>query len=383
MSNVAVQSRCWVEVDLDALRNNLAWIRHRVGPDVKIITVVKADAYGHGLKSIAALLMQGGTDLFGVATLAEAESIRSVGQGWPILMLGAVLPDELETAVRDEVMITVSSVGELRAIDQAAAQLKRRARVQVKVDTGMGRLGASPEDALEVVSIARSLPHVHLVGLYTHYSNVEEEASFTRQQRLAFKRVRDGVKLQGGDPEWVHCANSGGVLLELPDGCNAVRPGLLVYGVVPTGLRTLQRSSSDKFQPALSWRARVSFVKEVGPGARLSYGGIFVAKKRMRIATVTAGYGDGYIRAAGGRGEVVIRGKRCQIVGRITMDQMLVDVTRLAGVMPGEEVVLLGGQGTAKVSVDDLASWMGTISYEVFTGITYRVPRIYRGGQAA
>lgn len=383
MVNAVVGTRCWVEVDLDALRANLAWIQHRVGPDVKVITVVKADAYGHGLKSIAALLMQSGTHLFGVATLAEAAAIRSVGAGWPVLMLGAALPEEWETAIRDDVMLTVSTLAEIQALSGLAGRLKRTASLHLKVDTGMGRLGILPELALDAAKLARSLPNVRLSGLYTHYSSVEEEASFTRQQRLTFKRVRDGVKADGGDPEWVHAANSGGVLLEVPDGCNAVRPGLLVYGVPPSGLRLGARSHADRFQPALSWKARVSLVKEVKPGTRLSYGGTFTARKRMLIATVTAGYGDGYMRSASNRGEVVIRGKRCQIAGRITMDQMLVDVTRVGDVLPGEEVTLLGSQGDAMVRVEDLAAWMGTIPWEVFTNITYRVPRHYRGGQAS
>ena len=375
--------RCWVEVDLDALRGNLDWIKHRVGENVRVITVVKADAYGHGLKSIAALLMQSGTDLFGVASLAEAASIRSVGRGWPILMLGAALPDEVETALRDDVMLTVSSRGEMERISERAVALKRIAAVHLKVDTGMGRLGAAPEQAFELAALARSLPGVRLAGLYTHYANVEEEPVFTQRQRQAFRRVRELVKAHGGDPDWVHCANSGGVLLETPDGCNAVRPGLLVYGVMPPGSRLGPRSRGERFQPALSWKARISFIKEVRPGARLSYGGTFVARRRMRVATVTAGYGDGYLRSASGQGQLLVRGRRCPVLGRVTMDQMLIDVTRLNEVEAGDEVVLLGRQGEDSISATEVAGWMGTIPWEVFTSITYRVPRIYRGGQAA
>lgn len=382
-SNAVAATRCWVEVDLDALRANLAWIRHRVGPKVRVITVVKADAYGHGLKSIAALLMQSGTDMFGVATLSEAAAIRSVGQGWPILMLGAALPEEIEGAVRDAVMLTVSSSAELHAIADCARRLKLKARVHLKIDTGMGRLGVAPEDAVGLATEIRATDSVELVGLYTHYANVEEEASFTRNQRQTFRRIRDLVRAHGGDPEWVHVANSGGVLLELPDTCNAVRPGLLVYGILPPGSRLSGKSNPNPFKPALSWKARVSFVKEVSQGARLSYGGTFTARKKMRVATVTAGYGDGYLRAASDRAEVLIQGRPCPVLGRVTMDQMLVDVTRLANVKPGDEVVLLGKQGSGCIRAEDLATWMGTIPWEVLTSITYRVPRVYRGGQAA
>jgi alanine racemase len=372
-----------VEVDLDALRQNLAWIKHRVGGGVRVITVVKADAYGHGLKSIAALLMQSGTDLFGVASLAEAAAVRSVGQGWPILLLGAALPDEVDGALRDEVMLTVSSAGELRHISERATKLRRVAAVHLKVDTGMGRLGASPDQAFELAVLARSLPGVRLAGLYTHYANVEEDPGVTQRQRAAFRRVRELVRAHGGDPDWVHCANSGGVLLELPDGCNAVRPGLLVYGVVPPGGRLGSRAKADRFKPALSWKARVSLVKEVRPGMRLSYGGTFVARRRMKVATVTAGYGDGYLRAASNRGMLLIHGRRCPILGRVTMDQMLVDVTRVPEAVPGDEVVLIGRQGGDSIDASEVGAWMGTIPWEVFTCITYRVPRIYRGGHAA
>ena len=383
MSIVAGGRRCWVEVDLDALRGNLAWIKHRVGANVRVITVVKADAYGHGLKSIAALLMQSGTDLFGVASLSEAEAIRSVGRGWPILLLGAALPDELESALGDEVMLTVSSAEELRRISEVACRMKRIAAIHLKVDTGMGRLGAKPEEALELATLARSMPGMRLAGLFTHYASAEDDPGFTQRQRQAFRKVREQVRAQGGDPEWVHSANSAGVLLETPDSCNAVRPGLLVYGIVPTGVRLERRNKADRFHPALSWKARVSFVKEIRAGVRLSYGGTFTARRKMRVATVTAGYGDGYLRAASDRAELLVRGRRCPVLGRITMDQMLIDVTRVGDAVPGDEVVLLGKQHGESIEAAEVAGWMSTIPWEVLTSITYRVPRIYRGSQAA
>ncbi|MBL9169845.1 MAG: alanine racemase [Verrucomicrobiales bacterium] len=382
-SNGLTNRRCWVEVDLDALRANLAWIKHRVGPGVRVMTVVKADAYGHGLKSIAALLMQSGTDVFGVASLSEADSIRSVGKGWPVLLLGAALPDEIEYAIRDGVMLTLSSAEQLHQVAKVAQKLGVVASIHLKVDTGMGRLGVAPEFAPALAAEARSTPGIKLAGLYTHYASVEEEAAFTQNQRQSFRKVREAVRAAGGDPEWVHSANSAGILLELPDGCNAVRPGLLVYGVIPPGSRLGSRIKIDRFQPALSWKARVSYVKEVKAGSRLSYGGTYVVKRSSRIATVTVGYGDGYLRSGSGRAEVLIQGRRCPVVGRITMDQILVDVTRLESVNPGEEAVLIGQQGPGCIGASDVAGWMGTVPWEVLTSITYRVPRVYRGGQAS
>jgi alanine racemase len=375
--------RCWAEVDLDALRGNLAWIRHRVGPDVKILTVVKADAYGHGLKPIAALLMQNGTDIFGVANLAEAQAIRGVGRGWPMLMLGACLPGEIELAVRDDVRPTISALAEARAFSAAASRLRKTLPVHVKVDTGMGRLGVEAGEAAELVRAVRALPGLKLEGLYTHYASAEDDVKFSREQARRFQRLLVELAAAGVRVPLVHANNSAALWHEPETTFNLVRPGLLVYGVLPLGRRADMSMLQKYFRPALSWRCRVSLVKEIPQGASLSYGRSFIAPRKMRVATLTAGYGDGYLRAASNRAEVLIGGRRCRVLGRITMDQMLADVTRVRGVAVGDEVVLLGRQKDECVSAEELAAWCGTIPWEVLTNITYRVPRIYRGGQAA
>ena len=375
--------RCWAEVSLDALRANLGWIRHRVGRRVKVLTVVKADAYGHGLKQIAAVLMQAGTDLFGVANLAEARAIHSVGAGWPVLMLGACLPDEIPEAIRDRVQPTISSLAEARAFSVAAVKLGARARVHVKVDTGLGRLGVGPEQALGLVREVASLPGLVLEGIYTHFASAEDDAAFTRTQSRRFLNVLNALTLAGLRPPLVHANNSAALLHEPDTTFNLVRPGLLVYGILPPGRHGRATSLRRRLRPALSFHARVSLVKTIPKGTSLSYGRTFVAPRKMRVATITAGFGDGYLRAASNRAEVLIRGRRCRVLGRITMDQMLVDVSRVPGVASGEEAVLIGQQRGEEITANELASWGGTIPWEVITGITYRVPRIYRGGQAA
>jgi alanine racemase len=375
--------RCWAEVDLDALRENLSWIRHRVGPSVKIMTVVKADAYGHGLKQIAALLMQNGTDVFGAANLAEARAIHGVGKGWPVLMLGACLPDEVEQAVCDDVMPTISSLEEARRFSRLAMKLGRTVRAHIKVDTGMGRLGVAPERAVQLVMGALRLPGVAVHGLYTHYSSVEDDAAFSRGQRRQFGKVLEQLAARGISIPLIHANNSGALLHEPDTLFNLVRPGLLVYGVVPAGKRRAVSALERNLRAALSLRCRVSLVKEIPPGASLSYGRSFVARKKMRVATLTAGYGDGYFRAAGNRAQALIGGKRCAVLGRVTMDQMMVDVSRVRGVRAGDEAVLIGRQGRDKITVGELAEWCGTVPWEVLTAISYRVPRIYRGGHAA
>jgi alanine racemase len=375
--------RCWAEVDLDAMRENLAWLRHRVGPGVMILTVVKADAYGHGLKPIAALLMQSGTDIFGVANLAEAEAIRSVGQGWPILILGPCLPGEVARAVEDDIMPTISSLEEAKLFSAAATKLGRVARVHVKVDTGMGRLGVAPSQAIELIERVQGLPGLRLEGLCTHFAAAEDDAAFTRQQVRRFRGLLGELEGAGIRVALIHASNSAALLHQPDTRFNIVRPGLLVYGVAPPGRRRLDRLFQRRLRPALSWKCRVGLVKTVPKGTSLSYGRGFITPRAMRVATITAGYGDGYLRAGSNRARVLIHGHFCRILGRITMDQMIVDVSRLERVEAGDEVVLIGQQGRHAISATTLAGWCGTIPWEILTSIAYRVPRVYRGGSAA
>ena len=375
--------RCWAEVDLDALRENLAWLKHRAGPGVKMMSVVKADAYGHGLKQIAALLMQSGTDVFGVANLAEARDIRAVGQGWPILMLGACLPDEVARAVRDDVMPTLSTLAEARAFAREALQQRKTAAVHLKIDTGMGRLGVPAEQALPLIRRLVRLEGLHLAGIYTHFCAVEDDAEFSRRQAARFQTLLEQLNENGLKVPLIHADNSGGLLHEPSTLFNLVRPGLLVYGVVPPGARFPQTSLPRRVRAALSLRCRVSLVKLIPKGATLSYGHTFIAPRPMRVATLTAGYGDGYLRAGSNRSQVLIGGQRCPVLGRITMDQMIADVSKVPRVRPGDEVVLIGRQGRQEITATELAEWCGTIPWEVLTAITYRVPRLYRGSCAA
>ncbi len=375
--------RCWAEIDLDALRGNLSWIRQRVGPGVKIITVVKADAYGHGLKQIAGLLMQSGTDVFGVANLIEARAIRSVGPGWPVLMLGACLPEEIEQAVKDDVMVTVSSLAEAEAFAAAARKARKTARLHLKVDTGMGRLGCPPEQAEELVEHIDALPGASLVGLYTHFASVEDEFHYTQRQRTVFGKLLTALNAKQRTFEYLHANNTAAVLLEEAGPYNAVRPGLLVYGVLPFGRRKIEVAGLEQLKPALSLKCRVTLVKEMPKGSRLSYGGLFTTTRPTRVATISAGYGDGYLRATSERANVLIGGERCQVLGRITMDQMMVDVTKLPGTAPGDEVVLIGRQGDQVLTAKEVAQWAETVPWEVLTAITYRVPRVYQGTQAS
>lgn len=375
--------RCWAEVDLDALRQNLRWIKHIVGKKVKIATVVKADAYGHGLRQIATLLMQSGTDVFGVANLIEAETIRALGKGWNILMLGACLPEEIRKAVKDDIIATVSTAAEADLFATEARRQGKIAKIHVKVDTGMGRLGVPWEKAVDLVKYTLNLNNIEFRGIYTHFSSAEDDPEFTQIQKQRFKYVLNELNKEKISIPMIHASNSAGIIHEPDFHFNMVRPGLIVYGIFPPGKRQIDPMLKKFIKPALSFKCRVSYVKEVSPDTPLSYGKIFVTKKKTKIATLTAGYGDGYLRSGSNLAEVLINGKRCKIVGRITMDQMLADVSHLPNVKPGDEVVMIGVQGNESIDANEVAGWLNTIPWEVFTCITYRVPRIYKGGHAA
>jgi alanine racemase len=375
--------RCWAEVDLDALRSNLAWLRHRLGPRTGIMTVVKADAYGHGLRQIAALLMQSGTDVFGVANLTEARHVRSVGRGWPVLMLGACLPREVETAVKDGIMPTLSTLAEALRFSAEARRQGRTVAVHVKIDTGMGRLGMLPAETVGMVKKIRALKGVQVAGILTHFSAVEDDARFSARQRDCFMGVLRALEADGIVIPQVHAANSGALLLEPDSLFNLARPGLLVYGIVPPAKRKVSSALQHHLRPALAWKSRVSLVRVAPKGTPVSYGHTFITPRRMRMAVITSGYGDGYMRAATGRASVLIGGRRCAVLGRVTMDQTVVDASALPQVKAGDEVVLIGRQGREEITAVELAAWCGTIPWEVLTNITYRVPRVYKGGCAS
>ena len=368
------------------MRQNLAWISHRVGDGVSIFAVVKADAYGHGLKEIASHLMTCGANGFGVANLKEAFDIRQRGDGWPILMLGACTNEEREYAIRMNVMVTISRLKEAELFLKKAEEMKRPIQVQVKVDTGMGRLGIEPKDAIELVQQIKKMEtsrYLLLKGIYTHLAAAEDDEVFTRNQLSAFTEVVNGLKRKNIFLDYVHASSSAGVLFEDNQLFNTVRPGLILYGIVPTGERIITHRIQRFLSPALSLKCKVSFIKSIQPGKTISYGHTFTAERQMKVATLTAGYGDGYHRTISGKGYVLIRNRRCPILGRITMDQMIVDVSSVTDVDCDDECVLIGKQGEEEISITQVAQWANTIPWEILTSLNYRVPRIYIGGSAS
>lgn len=368
--------RVWAEIDLDALANNLRWIQY--GTRRRILTVVKADAYGHGLKQIASHLMQHGTDVLGVANLAEAADVRATGKGWPILMLGACHgKGEFRTLCQDKISATLSSAEEAAELAEVAKELRQSVRVHLKIDTGMGRLGVHPEQADSLASNIFQKPQLRLEGIYTHLSSAEEDAHFTSNQLKIFRECLHKIHAKGLRVPMIHVMNSAGIVYENEMFGNYVRPGLLVYGIVPFGNRDVHASWIHRLKAVMILKSRIALIKNLSTGMPLGYGQRELCDRPTRLAIICAGYGDGILRS--GSREVLVRGMRCPVKGRITMDQMLVDVSCIPSAQRGEEVILMGCQGQECLSANQIARRCGSIPWEVLTSITQRVPRVYRG----
>jgi alanine racemase len=360
--------RCWAEIDIEAIRSNLLAIRSLIAADVRVIAVVKADAYGHGLPEVARRL-DGDVDSFGVASLSEAQVIRSAGARASVVILGPALPSERQTICREGFVPTVSNIEEAAEYAKwvpAGAQTP----IHFVIDTGMGRIGLSDKEAEHALRSIHAMPQLRVAALSSHLPVADEDEDYTAQQLERFRGLA-GL-LSGDQPETI--LNSAGVL-RFGRGARPqdfVRVGLSIYGISP--LSEFQR----KFRPAMTLKTRVVLVRALGPGRSISYGRTFVTSGPTKVATLCAGYGDGFDRHLSGREtDVLIKGRRCRLLGRVTMDQIMVDVTHLDGVEPGDEAVLFGRQGDQEIPVSEIASKAGTIAWEIFTGITKRVVRVY------
>jgi len=356
----------WAEVDLGAIRRNLRAIRGKMPAGTKIMFVVKANAYGHDA-ALCARAAEGAraADWFGVSSVEEGVALREAGVKLPVLVLGSLYPFEsVLAAVAHDLTPVVASLESARRLAEVALKLKRRVDCHVKVDTGMGRIGAGPEAALGVVRHLAALKAVRVQGLYTHLACAEDDAAFTAEQLKRFRRVVDALAREGLRPPLVHAANSAGALRHPAARLDLVRPGLAAYGLYPG------------FEPALALKSKIVFLKTVPKGATVSYGATWRAKRPTRVATLPIGYGDGYPRALSNRASVLIGGRRCPVIGRVTMDQTMVDASAVPSARVGDDAVLLGRQGGAEVSAGELAKLCGTIPYETATALSSRVPRV-------
>ena len=368
--------RCWAEIDLGVLERNLKRIRAALPSHIKYLAVVKADAYGHGMQQTVSRLMRSGADMFAVANIGEAAEIREIGSGWPILVLSALLPEEDKYISQYQVIPTISSAEEVerfRRIGQAAG---KPIPVHLKIDTGMGRLGVWHEEAVTLYKSIRSCRELVLEGIFTHFSSADTDPEFALIQRELFlNAISNFPDLETGQL-LIHADNSAGVEFFSSDKpFNAVRVGLLQFGVRPYPESFLGRV---QVEPVFSFHSRVGLVKNLPSGTGISYGGTYRLRRDSRIAVLTAGYGDGIPTTVSNIGEVLIQGRRCKILGRVTMDQTIVDITDLPEVCCGEEVTLIGRQGSEEIDVTAFSSWAQSIPWETFCSITKRVQRIYR-----
>ncbi len=363
-----------VVVDLNALVHNFQELRRWVAP-ARVLAVLKANAYGHGLVPLARLYEHLGADYLGVAVLEEGILLRKAGIRVPILVMGGILGSRIPLFLKYRLTITASSIEVLRQINEAARALGLRARVHLKVDTGMERIGVHAENAEQFLDEALRCDHVEVEGIYSHFANADlADPEPTRWQLERFHRVLEFFERRGVAPPLRHIANSA-ALVRFPEShLDMVRPGILLYGVYPSP----HVPRKLPVRPALTWKSQVVFFKVVPRGRGVSYGWTWKAPRSTRVVTVPVGYGDGYFRALSNRAEVLIRGKRYRQVGAICMDQMMVNIGSDSA-FNGDEVVLIGCQGNECITVEEVARWAGTIPYEVLTNINTRVPRIYRG----
>jgi len=379
MTNVVTNTRtlrCWAEIDLAALQRNLKLIRASLPPRMRYVAVVKADAYGHGLHQAAAHLMHAGADLFAVANLTEAAALRELGPGWPILVLSPLLPGEESALVDSEITATLSSAEELQRFERAGAAADRPVSVHLKIDTGMGRVGVWHEEAAQLYQRIVAARHVRLDGVFTHFASPDDDVAFTAEQRRRFLAALHACVGLDLGKLFIHADNSAGIETMGNAGpFNAVRIGLLQFGVLPHPNSLLAQVRTE---PVFSFHTRVGLAKQLPRGTSISYGRTHVLRRDTTVAILCAGYADGLPRAASNRAHVLVHGRRCPVLGRVTMDQTIVDVTDVAGVAPGDEAILVGRQGTEEISLVEFSRAADTIPWETLTSVTKRVPRLYK-----
>ena len=360
MTHPAVHTGRWAEVDLDAIRHNVRYLRDRLPAGARLIAVVKGQAYGHGAAEVARAALSAGAWGLGVATPAEAEELRGLCDGERLLLLGGLAPCQAAEAAGLGCAVTCGSE-ELAAALAEAGNTARPVRVHLKVDTGMGRLGCAPVQAPELARRIQAAPTLQLAGMFTHFASSESDEQFTADQ---FARFQAALASLDGGAGLRHACNSAAALRYPAMALDAVRCGIALYGCEWPGLR-----------PALQLRALVTHVKRVPEGAGIGYGQTWHARRESVIATIGIGYEDGVLRGRSSRGAVAVRGGRAPLVGRVSMDQITVDVTDVPGVRPGDVATLIGEGITA----EEVAEWSGTNSYEVLTSIGNRVERVYTG----
>lgn len=370
----------FAEIDLGALKYNYAKIRSSLSSRTKILAVVKADAYGHGFMDISRELETLGVNAFGVAFLAEGIQLRKSGIDKPILLLGGVYPGQERKCIGFNISTVVFSIEQAQALNHAAAKLFRKAQIHLKIDTGMGRLGINYQQTPQFINELKKLSNISVEGVMSHFASADEldesGTHFTQLQCDRFEWALSEVRKAGFKPGYIHLANSAGALIrEMPE-CNLVRPGITLYGAIPSA----DFHGKIELKPVMCLKSRIAMIKKIEANTTISYARRFTAQRQTVIASVPVGYADGYPRSLTNKGEALVRGKRVQIAGTVCMDWIMLDVTGIDAVSVGDEVILMGNDGNGNcITAEELASKAGTIPYEIFCGISKRVPRVYIG----
>jgi alanine racemase len=359
--------RCWAEIDCSALRHNAGAVRERIG-SAELLAVVKANGYGHGMVGVAEALANE-AQIFGVANLEEAITLRD-SLDHPIIILGPALPDERSTIVEHGFIPSISTFEEAEDFDRLART--GAVAINFKIDTGMGRMGVPENDALVVFKKAAALSNVKVHSVSSHLPVANEDAEYTREELLRFRKLVQEFRSKVPGDYKVHVLQSAGVLAFSDPTFDIVRGGIMLYGISP--LPEFQKI----LKPVMTWKTRIGLTRDMPKGSSISYGRTFITPKPMRVATLTAGYADGYPRHLSNRdAAVLVRGQRCPLLGRVTMDLMMIDVSGIEDVDVGDEVILMGRQGDQEISAAELAERAGTITWEITTRVGARVRRVY------
>ncbi|MGI6452182.1 MAG: alanine racemase [Syntrophomonadaceae bacterium] len=364
----------WAEIDLEAIKHNIRSIR-LAAPAAKMMAIVKANAYGHGMVKIAQTCQGEDVDFFGVASLQEALDLQAAGIKAPILVLGYIPEEYAEEVVQNNIRVTICNFDFARALSQAARKLSKRALLHIKVDTGMGRLGFFPDAAsLSGIDKIASLPGIYMEGIFTHFAEADlQDKAYTLEQLNLFNGFVGRLKEKGIDFPIKHCANSAAIMDINNTHLNMVRAGIIIYGLYPSHE---VRKENLNLIPAMKLKSRISFLKSFKAGMTIGYGRTFCCREETLVATIPIGYADGYNRLLSNRAWAVVKGQRVPLIGAVCMDQCMFDVTKVKGVKEGDEIILFGRPEDG-VTADDLAEMQGTINYEIVCSVSARVPRKY------
>lgn len=369
--------RAWLEIDVHALAHNISETKRIISPKTEIMAVVKANGYGHGAPVASRIFLENGATRLGVSTIEEACQLRKDGIMAPILILNHTEPEQLDAVIIHSVSQTISSLEQAVTISRRAVSLSETGVVHIKIDTGMGRLGIFPhEDSMKIIEKIISLPCLVVEGIFTHFATSDAaDNTFTIEQYSRFLSVLRQLEERKISIPIKHAANSAAVINHGPTHLDMVRPGIMLYGLYPSPEMNKGKVS---LRPAMTLKSRISYIKEVPSGVSLSYGRTYTTSKRQRIATLPIGYADGFNRSFSNNTSVLVHGQKCPVVGRICMDQCMLDVTGIKpDVIVGDEVVLLGKQGELEITADDWANVSGTINYEVVTTFGSRILKTY------